>query len=101
MKRLIRLFAIALFLAINVSLSTPASAATALPGAAAVMPAAPKLIPDHYIVVLKDGADSHAVAASSGVTPAHIYTAALKGFAAKLNQGQLNALQHHPGVAYI
>src|SRR5262245_14051203 len=101
MKRLISLFAIALVLAINVSLAAPAAAATALPGAALVVRGAPKAIPNHYIVVLKDGADPHAVAAHSGVTPAHLYTAALNGFAAELNQGQLNALQHHPGVAYI
>jgi subtilisin family serine protease len=101
MKRFISLFAIALFLAFNVSLSTPAAAATALHSASLISAAAPKAIPDHYIVVLKDGADPHAVAALSGVTPAHVYTAALNGFAAQLNQGQLNALQHHPSVAYI
>jgi subtilisin family serine protease len=101
MKRLISLIALVLILALNVSFSAPAAAATARPGAAPISTAAPKAIPDHYIVVLKDGADPRAVAAISGITPAHVYTAALNGFAAQLNQGQLNALQHHPGVAYI
>ena len=54
-----------------------------------------------YIVVLKDGADPRSVAAVSGVNPHFVYTAALNGFAAELNQGQLNALQHNPSVDYI
>jgi subtilisin family serine protease len=35
------------------------------------------------------------------VSPRYVYTAALNGFAAELNQGQLNALQHSKSVAYI
>lgn len=54
-----------------------------------------------YIVVLKDGANPHSVAALLGINPSHVYTAALQGFAARLSQGQLNALQHHPAVAYV
>ena len=54
-----------------------------------------------YIVVLKDGADPRSVAAISGVRPSHVYTTALNGFAAELNQGQLNALRRNPNVAYI
>ncbi|HEX2093017.1 MAG TPA: S8 family peptidase [Longimicrobiaceae bacterium] len=60
-----------------------------------------KAIPDHYIVVLKDGVEPRSVAAVAGVEPKFVYTAALNGFSAKLNAGQLNALQHNPGVAYI
>ena len=55
----------------------------------------------HYIVVLNDGANPHSAAAVAGVTPRFVYTAALNGFAAELNQGQLNALQHNPNVSYI
>ena len=54
-----------------------------------------------YIVVLKDGADARSVAAIAGVRPNHVYEAALNGFAAELNHGQLNALRHNPNVEYI
>jgi subtilisin family serine protease len=60
-----------------------------------------KPIPDQYIVVLKEGANPRSVAAVAGVEPHYVYTAALNGFSAKLNQGQLNALQHNPNVAYV
>jgi subtilisin family serine protease len=54
-----------------------------------------------YIVVVKEGGDPTSVAAVAGVTPHFVYTAALNGFAAELNDGQLNALQHNPNVEYI
>ena len=54
-----------------------------------------------YIVVLKDGADPRSVAAIMGIRPNHVYEAALNGFAAELNDGQLNALRRNPNVEYI
>jgi subtilisin family serine protease len=54
-----------------------------------------------YIVVLNDDADASSVAAVAGVSPRHVYTAALNGFAATLNAGQLNALRHNPAVAFV
>ena len=54
-----------------------------------------------YIVVLKDGANPRSVAAIAGVRPNHVYEAALNGFSAELNQGQLNALRRNPNVAYV
>jgi len=54
-----------------------------------------------YIVVVKEGGDPRSVAAVAGVDPNFVYTAALNGFAAELNDGQLNALQHNPNVEYI
>ncbi|HEX6558416.1 MAG TPA: S8 family peptidase [Longimicrobiales bacterium] len=54
-----------------------------------------------YIVVLNDGANARSVAAVAGVDPRYVYSAALTGFAAELNAGQLNALQHNPNVAYV
>jgi subtilisin family serine protease len=60
-----------------------------------------KAIPGQYIVVLKARADPRAVAAIAQVTPKYVYDAALNGFAAQLNSGQLTALQHNPSVDYI
>jgi subtilisin family serine protease len=68
---------------------------------APVHPASQRPIPGQYIVVLKSDADPRAAAAVAGVSPKYVYTAALNGFAATLNQGQLTALQHNRQVAYI
>jgi subtilisin family serine protease len=54
-----------------------------------------------YIVVVNEGADPRSVAAVAGVDPPFVYVSALNGFAAELNDGQLNALQHNPNVEYI
>jgi subtilisin family serine protease len=58
-------------------------------------------IEGQYIVVLKDGANPRSVAAIAGVTPRHVYTAAVNGFAASLNAGQLRAMQNNPNVAFV
>jgi aqualysin 1 len=58
-------------------------------------------IDGQYIVVLNDDANPRSVAAVAGVSPRYVYTATVNGFAAELNAGQLNALQHNPAVAYI
>ncbi|HEX5869389.1 MAG TPA: S8 family serine peptidase [Longimicrobium sp.] len=69
---------------------------------APVLSAAPgKGVDGQYIVVLNDKANPRSVAAIAGVSPRFVYTAALNGFAAELNQGQLNALQHNGAVDYI
>ena len=69
---------------------------------APVLSAAPgQGIDGSYIVVLKEGANPRGVAAMLGINPRFVYTAALNGFAGTLNQGQLNALQNNPNVAYI
>ncbi|HEX8361402.1 MAG TPA: S8 family serine peptidase [Longimicrobium sp.] len=70
------------------------------PGAP-VLAASANAIPGSYMVILKEGANPRSVAAVAGVSPRHVYTAALNGFAGTLNAGQLNALQHNPAVAYI
>ena len=54
-----------------------------------------------FIVVLGDGADARAVAASAGVNPRFVYTRAINGFAGTLNAGQLTALRHAPRVEYL
>ncbi|HEX7243081.1 MAG TPA: S8 family peptidase [Longimicrobiaceae bacterium] len=54
-----------------------------------------------YVVVLNQGADPRSVAAVAGVEPRLVYAAALNGFAAALNAGQLEALRHNPNVTYV
>ena len=77
-----------------------------VPSAPSASPAGPALVRStsesgKYIVVLNQGADPRSVAAVAGVQPRFVYTAALNGFAATLNAGQLNALSHNPAVAYV
>jgi subtilisin family serine protease len=80
----------------------PTGSAVRAPGAAPLLSAAPgRGIEGQYIVVLNDGANPRSVAAIAGVTPHHVYTAALNGFSATLNAGQLNALQRQGAVNYI
>jgi subtilisin family serine protease len=74
---------------------------TDAPDAAPLLSAAGRGIAGEYIVVLDEDADPRSVAAVAGVSPRHVYTAALAGFSATLNAGQLNALRHHPDVAYV
>jgi subtilisin family serine protease len=87
---------------LSMTLGVP-SALGSSPSAKADLIASPqgKAIPNRYIVVLKNGGDPRSVAAVAGVKPAFVYTAALNGFAAELNAGQLTALQHNPQVDYI
>jgi subtilisin family serine protease len=101
MKRLHGLLAIVLLVFASLLLIAPVAAAASPFRVAAVARAQGKVIPDHYIVVLKAGADPRAVAAVAHANPNYVYDAALNGFAAQLNAGQLNALQHNPNVDYI
>jgi subtilisin family serine protease len=71
------------------------------PEAAPLMAASANGIDGSYVVVLKEGVNPRSVAAIAGVEPGFVYTAAVNGFSATLNQGQLTALQHNPNVAYI
>jgi subtilisin family serine protease len=73
----------------------------AAPGAAPVLSAARDGIDGSYIVVLNEDANPRSVAAVAGVDPRYVYTRALVGFTATLNQGQLTALSKNPNVAYI
>ena len=71
------------------------------PGAALAANPQSGAIKDQYIVVLKAGASPRNSAAAVGVTPRHVYHAALNGFAAQLNAAQVAALSNNPHVDYI
>ena len=71
------------------------------PQAAPLLTAGANALEGRYVVVLNEGANSRSVAAVAGVSPRYVYTAALSGFAAELNAGQLNALRHNPAVRYV
>ncbi|HEY0602291.1 MAG TPA: carbohydrate binding domain-containing protein [Herpetosiphonaceae bacterium] len=82
--------------------STIATSVTSSSVARSIAAAQPdELIPGHYIVAIKQGRDARAIARAAGVTPRHVYTRVLNGFAARLNAGQRTALAHHPDVARI
>jgi subtilisin family serine protease len=80
---------------------TPTTMKAPSEGARLYQAAPGRAIEGQYIIVLEEGADPRSVAAVAQVNPHFVYTAALNGFSAELNQGQLNALQHNPAVAYI
>ncbi|HEV2146096.1 MAG TPA: S8 family peptidase [Longimicrobiaceae bacterium] len=79
----------------------PVATAPVSAGPAPLLAASGRAIEGSYVVVLKPGADPRSVAAAAGVSPRFVYAAALSGFAAELNQGQLAALRHNPAVEYV
>jgi subtilisin family serine protease len=76
-------------------------AALVLPVAASAAPS----VKDRYIVVLKDSADSQAVAADHarryGVQDRVVYGSAIEGYAGKVPPGQVDALRNDPRVQYV
>jgi subtilisin family serine protease len=62
--------------------------------------AAAETIPGHYIVTVR-AADPADVAREAGASPRYVYRAALSGFAAELNEGQLRGLERNPRVEAI
>ena len=76
--------------------------------AALILPATAMAVPpakDRYIVVLKDSADSAAVAADHGrkygVKDRVVYGSALEGYAGKVPSGQLAKIESDPRVKYV
>lgn len=99
MKRLVHVW---LLLAMVVMLSALGVAPTM--AADKQRPDAPvqgKVVPNHYIVKLKDNARVDALLAGGGIKAKHVYAAVLNGFAAELNPQQLQALQRNPNVELI
>lgn len=66
---------------------------------------ASEVVPDEYIVVLKDSEDSNIVAdemaKTRGLGVEHKYTAALKGFSAKIPAAKLNEVKGDPRVQFV
>jgi hypothetical protein len=100
MKRSLTPLAVAA-LGLAAACSDAGSPTTAAPEGGAPLLSSAAGIADQYIVVLNEGANPRSVAAVAGVSPRFVYTAAVNGFAATLNAGQLNALRHNPNVAYV
>ena len=101
MKPIRSTLAVAGLLALAACADQPSPTA-GVPATAPLLSAAPgQGVRGEYVVVLEEGANPAAVAAAAGVSPSHVYTAALTGFAARLSAGQVNALLHHPAVAYV
>jgi hypothetical protein len=88
-----------------VAVGATAACVVALPATAAprhvvaVTPAPGEAVPGHYIVTVTG--DARAVAAAAHVTPRYTYDRALDGFAAALDDHQLDALRHDPRVVRI
>jgi len=71
-------------------------------GGSANKPAQPgKPIPGHYIVTVKRGAEPKRVAEHHGAQAKFVYRDALNGFAAELNDHQVEALRHNPNVTAV
>jgi len=100
MKRFAGSFALVLTMVLSVFGASNASAQKSTP-AAPEGAAQGKPIPGQYIVVLKDGVSAKGLLSAHGINPKHTYSAVLNGFAANLNDAQVNALRNNPNVASI
>jgi subtilisin family serine protease len=75
-------------------------------GAAPLLPGAGQVVPNRYIVVLRQGGPTAAAAADQAVTGSggkvfHVYDQVLHGFAAEMSPEAVQALRRNPNVAYI
>ena len=69
--------------------------------ALAASPAHAALYPHRYIVVVKKGHDPQGVARGIAAHPRFVYRSALNGFAAELNERQVEGLRRNPNVEYV
>jgi len=120
MKKITRPKAVVAAVGLAALVAGPMATATAAPSngqesAPLKYAASPNAIPGQYIVVLEDGgatagtakANERAVAAAAdrargqGVKVDQEYTAALRGYSAKMTPAQLRKVQQDPSVAYV
>ena len=78
-------------------LAGPASAAPGDPGAPVTRTTGER-VPGAWIVTLRDGVDPRGVARRHQADPRFVYESALTGFAAQLNDGQVQALRQDSDV---
>ena len=81
--------------------TVPAAAAPPTASTTAVTQAPGKAVKGSYVVTLEPGVEPRGLARALTVSPRHVYTEAVLGFAADLTPGQLRALQARPEVASI
>src|SRR3989338_4174308 len=66
---------------------------------------APDVVPDQYIVVLNDNENSDSVAdemvKNNGLSVEHRYSAALRGFSAKIPANRLDEVKNDPRVQFV
>ena len=80
---------------------TPRTVVAALFTGALLASASPASADERYIVQVKDGHSPKGLAENVHAKPRHVYSSAANGFAAELNEGQLNALRHNPNVVRV
>lgn len=102
---LFRLLSSPLFAA-AVSLGAPAVLAQSAPAAASHPFAQSRPVPGEYIVVFKNSVSNPAaetanIISGQGGQVRHVYTSAIKGFAASLPDAAVQALRNNPNVDYI
>jgi subtilisin family serine protease len=85
----------------NAPADPPAAGAQGAPEKSPMSGGGGKPIPGRFIVTLRQGENPRSVAAIAKVEPSYVYESALNGFAAELNDGQLNALRHNKAVEAI
>lgn len=96
MKRTLLILVLALPLVLS---AFPASAKQ--PSLAPLHTADGEVVDGSYIVVMKPGRAATQAADRAAVRPTHVYRHALDGFAARLDEQQLEAVRRNPNVAYV
>ena len=87
--------------ALAVGLTCTAAPAAAAPREVEVTRAGAAAVRGDYVVTLREGAEPRGLARALQVSPRHVYTSALHGFAATLTDGQVRALQRDASVVAI
>lgn len=100
MRLIARAAATTLIALTPVAAGTASSATTPEPTPAPLRTSA-DAVPGEYIVTLDEGVDAAELAQQLGLTPRHVYSAALNGFAVPLTALQLETVRMSPGVEAV